>query len=70
MIFMDVIYCSIRPRVSDPRLLREVGDHVVQKDFEVNCLTIEFYILYLIKKILALPDWLWLFKVIPQRAKT
>ena len=48
---MDVIYCSNRPRVSDPRLLREVGDLVVQKNFEVNCLTIEFYILYLIKKI-------------------
>jgi hypothetical protein len=35
MIFMDVIYCSIRPRVSDPRLLREVGDLVVWKLFMI-----------------------------------
>jgi hypothetical protein len=44
MIFMDVIYSSICPRVSDPRLLREVGDLVVHKDFEVNFLIIKFYI--------------------------
>jgi hypothetical protein len=41
MIFMDVIYSSICPRVSDPR---EVGDLVVHKDFEVNFLIIKFYI--------------------------